>query len=106
MPVADPDPAVELGARSPAGPLVEVGVLVGRADAWGHATEVGKSALELDEQGRPLAVISGAQGGQHRRRDLELDDRGAAPPRPVSAAGAGWSAPGEQDVLEVPVAVG
>ena len=106
MPVADPDPAVELGAGTPPGPVLGSGVLVRRCAG---APEVGEPQLQLAQQWRPVGVIVRVEGGQQRRRDLEFDDRRRASPRPVPAAGAGWSvgsAAGEQDVLEAALVVG
>ena len=105
VPVADPDPAVDLGARASACGIA--GLLPGRAaEARG---DLGEPLLELGEQRSPGSVLGRIQGGQQRRRDLELDDGGA---RLVPgalwwarAAGAGSSA-GEQNVLEAAVVVG
>ena len=104
MPVADPDPAVELGAGTPPGPVLGSGVVVRRRAG---AAEVGEPLLQFAQQRRPVGVIVRVEGGEQRRRDLEFDDRCPASPRPVPAAGAGWSASaGEQDVLEAALVVG
>ncbi|WP_328305235.1 hypothetical protein [Actinomycetospora sp. NBC_00405] len=103
VPVADPDPAVELGAGPPSCPVLGSGVLVG----WcAGAPELGEPLLQFSEEWRPVGVVVRVEGGEHRRRDLELDDRCPASPHPMPAAGAGRSAPGEQDVLESALVVG
>ena len=106
-PVADPDPAVELGAGTPPGPVLGSGVSVG----WcAGAPEVGEPLLQLAQQWRPVGVIVRVEGGEERRRDLEFDDRRRASPRPRGSGRGGrvvgGSAAGEQDVLEAAVGVG
>ena len=71
-PVADPDPAVELGAGTPPGPVLGSGVPVG----WcAGAPELGEPQLQLAQQWRPAGVIVRVEGGEQRRRNLEFDDR-------------------------------
>jgi hypothetical protein len=108
VPVAHPDPAVELGAGATACQVVRARVGVGRRGDTGGEVELGEPVLEFGEQRRPVAVVVRVECGEQRRRNLEFDDRGGSPPRPASGrdAGVGWSAAGEQDVLEVPVRIG